>query len=77
MSGSGLEEDPATGSACSNLGGWLVGQGRRDLVVTVSQGAAVSRPSRLDLRVDADGGIHVGGRVVAVGSGTVTAAEED
>ncbi|MEO7751977.1 MAG: PhzF family phenazine biosynthesis protein [Terracoccus sp.] len=76
VSGSGLEEDPATGSACSNLGGWLVGQGRRDLTVTVSQGAAVSRPSRLDLRIDADGGIHVGGRVVAVGSGTVTPVSE-
>ncbi len=77
VSGNGLEEDPATGSACSNLGGWLVGQDRRDLTVTVSQGAAVARPSRLDLRIDADGGIHVGGRVSAVGGGTVTAAEQD
>ncbi len=71
-SGAGLEEDPATGSACSNLGGWLVGRGRRGLGITVSQGAAVARPSRLHLRVDAGGGIHVGGRVTAVGGGVVT-----
>lgn len=70
-SGSALDEDPATGSACSNLGGWLVGRGRRGLTVTVSQGAAVSRPSRLVLTVDEDGGIHLAGRVTEVGAGVV------
>lgn len=63
-------EDPATGSACANLGGWLVAQGVRGVCVEVSQGAAVGRPSRLVLDVDEDGGVHVGGRVERVGHGT-------
>jgi PhzF family phenazine biosynthesis protein len=70
-SGTTLEEDPATGSACSNLGGWFVGQGRTGLEVVVSQGAQTGRPSRLVLTVDADATIRVAGRVTAVGSGTV------
>ncbi len=72
-SGGSLEEDPATGSACSNLGGWLVGEGARGIRIDVSQGAAVGRPSRLELTVDADGGIHVAGRVTEVGTGTMHA----
>ena len=50
-----VHEDPATGSACANLGGWLVHQGSRDVSVAVSQGAAVGRPSLLLLDIDADG----------------------
>lgn len=66
-------EDPATGSACANLGAWLVHQGSRDVTVAVSQGAAVGRPSLLLLEIDARGGVHVGGRVEEVGSGTCIA----
>jgi PhzF family phenazine biosynthesis protein len=69
--GSALDEDPATGSACSNLGGWLVVRGRRGLTVTVSQGVAVSRPSRLVLTIDEHGGILLAGRVTEVGAGVV------
>lgn len=72
VSGTWVDEDPATGSACANLGGWLVSRGRRDVEVTVTQGAAVQRPSRLHLSVDAAGRIFVAGRVVEVGSGIVT-----
>ena len=68
--GQAVLEDPATGSACANLGGWLVAQGTRDVAVVVSQGAAVGRPSRLLLDIDADGAVHVGGRVETVGRGT-------
>ena len=68
--GQAVLEDPATGSACANLGGWLVAQGVRDVSIEVSQGAAVGRPSRLLLDIDDRGGIHVGGRVEAVGRGT-------
>jgi predicted PhzF superfamily epimerase YddE/YHI9 len=67
-----VDEDPATGSACANLGGWLVSRGQRDVAVTVTQGAAVDRPSRLHLAVDADGQIFVSGRVVEVGRGAVS-----
>jgi trans-2,3-dihydro-3-hydroxyanthranilate isomerase len=65
-------EDPATGSACANLGGWLATQGTRDIVIEVSQGRAVGRPSRIVLEVDAAGVVHVGGRVERVGAGTVS-----
>ncbi|MCU1537291.1 MAG: Phenazine biosynthesis protein PhzF family [Humibacillus sp.] len=68
-------EDPATGSACANLGAWLVGQGVRDVSLVVAQGAHVNRPSRLLLTIDADGGVHIGGRVEHVGSGTCTAPD--
>jgi PhzF family phenazine biosynthesis protein len=73
-SGSMLEEDPATGSACANLGGWFVGRGERSLEITVSQGAQTGRPSSLRLGVGAAGEISVGGLVTEVGSGHVAAA---
>ncbi|MEO7447321.1 MAG: PhzF family phenazine biosynthesis protein [Humibacillus sp.] len=68
-------EDPATGSACANLGGWLVGQGVRDVSVVVTQGAHVGRPSRLLVTIDAEGRVYVRGRVERVGSGTCTAPD--
>jgi len=64
-------EDPATGSACANLGGWLAEQGHRDATIEVRQGSAVGRPSLLVLEVDAEGRVHVGGRVERVGSGVL------
>ncbi|HET8988954.1 MAG TPA: PhzF family phenazine biosynthesis protein [Humibacillus sp.] len=70
-----VHEDPATGSACANLGGWLVHQGSRDVSVAVSQGAAVDRPSLLLLEIDSAGRVHVGGRVDLVGSGTCVRAD--
>lgn len=68
--GQGVSEDPATGSACSNLGAWLVAQGRSGRW-SVRQGDRVSRPSTLDLLVTDDGTVTVGGLVRAVGSGEV------
>jgi PhzF family phenazine biosynthesis protein len=65
-------EDPATGSACANLGGWLVATGAAlPAAATVFQGAAVGRPSQLGLRVDAAGSIEVTGSVVMLGSGAL------
>jgi trans-2,3-dihydro-3-hydroxyanthranilate isomerase len=65
-----LTEDPATGSACANLGGWHLATGApRPLSLAVTQGEAVGRPSRLDLTVDAAGGIFVSGGVVELGRG--------
>ena len=73
MQGGGVGEDPGTGSACANLGGWLLHVGHRLPVrVDVSQGEMISRPCRLVLEVSADGGIHVGGGVRQIASGTVT-----
>ena len=69
-----LLEDPATGSACANLGGWHLAQGRPPFTATLRQGDAVGRPSRLALRVEADGGIYVTGAVIELGHGSVTVA---
>jgi PhzF family phenazine biosynthesis protein len=64
-------EDPATGSACANLGGYLVATGRElPVSMTLRQGDAVGRPSRLSLRVDADRAIRVTGDVIELGGGT-------
>jgi PhzF family phenazine biosynthesis protein len=71
-SGPAILEDPATGSACANLGGWYtVVRPRTDVVRVVSQGEAVGRPSTLYLDVT-HGAIHVGGNVIELGRGTVT-----
>ena len=69
--GPAILEDPATGSACANLGGWFtVVRPRTDIVREVSQGEQVGRPSTLDLDVT-HGAIHVGGRVIELGRGTL------
>ena len=64
-------EDPATGSACANLGAWLAAQGRSG-GWTIAQGAQIGRPSRLQLSVSPDGEVEVGGLVRLVGSGQVS-----
>ncbi len=67
-----LLEDPATGSACANLGGWMLATGKPlPFSATLSQGHAVGRPSRIGLAVEADGGIYVEGAVIELGRGTV------
>lgn len=67
----GIAEDPATGSACANLGGWFreVRPGE-DLERVVSQGDAIARPSTLYLTVSG-GAVFVGGDVVELGRGAI------
>jgi len=66
-------EDPGTGSACANLGGWFVVTGAPlPLALSVSQGDEVGRPCRIGLAVDATRRIFVSGRVIELGRGTVT-----
>ena len=56
-SGPAVLEDPATGSACANLGGWFgVIRPQVDIARVVSQGEAVQRPSTLYLDVKHDDG---------------------
>jgi PhzF family phenazine biosynthesis protein len=62
-------EDPGTGSACANLGGWWqLTQGGAPLKAIVRQGTAMGRPNVLSLSVDAER-ITVGGKVIRIGSG--------
>ncbi len=74
-SGVAILEDPATGSACANLGGWFsVIKPREPVRRTVAQGEAVQRPSTLYLNVEwqeSNPRIFVGGDVIELGRGTV------
>ena len=73
--GPAILEDPATGSACANLGGWFsVIEPRAPIKRTVAQGDAVQRPSTLYLNVEWDTSnprIFVGGDVIELGRGSV------
>jgi trans-2,3-dihydro-3-hydroxyanthranilate isomerase len=77
--GSGVPEDPATGSAAAALGGYLAKADGRDegsLAWTVEQGIEIGRPSLIYVEADRMGGataaIRVGGTAVAVSTGTMT-----
>lgn len=71
--GTAIVEDPATGSACANLAGWLAARSAvRPIRRTVFQGDALGRPSRLGLTVDEAGAIFVSGLVVPVARGSFT-----
>jgi trans-2,3-dihydro-3-hydroxyanthranilate isomerase len=70
--GAGALEDPATGSATANLGGWCLAMGRAlPCEFEISQGEYTGRPSSLRLRVDAQQAIFVSGEVIELGRGTV------
>ncbi|WP_241482418.1 PhzF family phenazine biosynthesis protein [Muribacter muris] len=62
-------EDSGTGSACANLGGYFLAQGRFPLSCLIRQGDQMGRPNRLYLTLDAQQTIYVGGNVVEVGEG--------
>ena len=70
-----MPEDPATGSACGCLGGYLVEHGyfgTDPIDIRVEQGYEMGRPSLLRLRASQKPQhieIHVGGRVVMVSKG--------
>jgi len=69
----GVVEDPGTGSACANLGGWFIATGAAlPLSLSVAQGDEVGRPCRLGLRVDEERRIFVSGRVIELGRGEVS-----
>jgi PhzF family phenazine biosynthesis protein len=70
--GSAVLEDPATGSATANLGGWMVATGRKlPCHCEISQGEYAGRPSTLLLDVDGDGRIFVSGDVIELARGTL------
>jgi trans-2,3-dihydro-3-hydroxyanthranilate isomerase len=70
--GIGITEDPATGSATANLGGWWLAMQRPlPSSIVASQGEQVGRPSTLFLEVDSSGQIRVGGEVLELGRGYV------
>ena len=77
--GSGVPEDPATGSAAAALGGYLSavdGRERGTLSWVAEQGLEMGRPSLLYVEAERAGGattaIRVGGRAIEVSAGTMT-----
>jgi trans-2,3-dihydro-3-hydroxyanthranilate isomerase len=71
-------EDPATGSATANLGGWWLAMERPiPASLVCSQGEQISRPSRLFLDVDQSGQIRVGGDVIELGGGSIRLSASD
>lgn len=77
--GSGVPEDPATGSAAAALGGYLSKLDGRDaasLAWTVEQGLEIGRPSLLHVEAEREGGatsaVRVGGSAVPVSRGSMS-----
>ena len=69
----GIVEDPGTGSATANLGGWFISNNALlPLEYKIDQGEAVDRACRIGLKVDAAKQIFVSGRVIEIGRGAVT-----
>jgi len=72
-SGTAMLEDPATGSATANFGGWWLAMNRPlPARIVIAQGELVARPSTLYLEVTEERGIRVGGDVIEIGRGTVS-----
>jgi trans-2,3-dihydro-3-hydroxyanthranilate isomerase len=70
--GPAILEDPATGSACSGLGGWFCAmRPGTDITRVVTQGDEILRPSNLYLTVKA-GTVFVGGDVVDLAAGQLS-----
>ncbi|HSY07767.1 MAG TPA: PhzF family phenazine biosynthesis protein [Steroidobacteraceae bacterium] len=71
--GSAVLEDPATGSATANFGGWCLATGRPlPCTFEISQGECVGRASTLYLDVNAERSIQVSGDVLELGAGVIS-----
>jgi trans-2,3-dihydro-3-hydroxyanthranilate isomerase len=71
--GASYLEDPATGSATANFGGWcLAMQKTLPVNLKIDQGEFVGRPSSLYLQVNSERKIFVGGDVIEIGGGSIS-----
>lgn len=62
--GVGIVEDPASGAANGLIGAWIAAgepQGKLARGYRVSQGREIGRDARIGIRIEADGGVWVGG----------------
>ncbi|MCY1492850.1 Trans-2,3-dihydro-3-hydroxyanthranilate isomerase [compost metagenome] len=75
----GVVEDIATGSAAGPVAAWMVEQGLEfhGQPFALSQGRFLGRPSRLDVCVDDDNRVKVGGKVQLLAQGRLLAAPAD
>jgi trans-2,3-dihydro-3-hydroxyanthranilate isomerase len=71
--GDAMLEDPATGSATANLGGWCLALDRPlGSTFEIRQGEYAGRPSTLYLHIDAERRIQVSGDVRELGAGVIS-----
>ena len=68
-----VAEDPVTGSLNASLASWLLGSGRLTAPYVAHQGTALDREGRVEVTVDADGAIWVGGGTITCITGEITA----
>ena len=70
--GPAILEDPATGSATANFGGWWLATNQPlPCQLQISQGEYVARPSTLYLQVDSQRRIFVSGDVIEIARGAL------
>ncbi len=70
-SGGQTAEDPVTGSLNASAAQWLLASGRVTAPYRAIQGTAIGRNGRVDITVDGEGEVWVGGGAAVVISGTV------
>lgn len=71
--GNAYAEDPATGSACANLGGWFIAsQYTMPLSKRIRQGDMTKRPCELKLNINEHAHILVSGFVKEIGNGVIS-----
>ncbi|GAA1485156.1 PhzF family phenazine biosynthesis protein [Brachybacterium fresconis] len=64
-------EDPVTGSLNAGIAQWLLERGGMPTRWTVSQGTVLGRVGRIDVQVDADATIWIGGATVLTVEGSI------
>ncbi len=70
--GNAYAEDPATGSACANLGGWFIASHfTMPLSKRIRQGDMIKRPCELMLKINEHAQILVSGLVREIGGGAI------
>ena len=68
----GVAEDPVCGSMNASVGQWLTSGGSVSGSYRVSQGAILGREGSIEITVDAEGTVWVGGATKTIISGTIT-----
>lgn len=69
----GIVEDPATGSAACAFAAWHRQAGFEATEIRIRQGVEMGRASVIDLTLDPDGAVRLGGTAVSVGRGCIDA----
>lgn len=70
--GSGVTEDPVTGSLNAGIAQWLIGEGQVPRRYRASQGARVGRDGVIEIDADETGTLWVGGATTAVIQGQIS-----